>query len=428
VDLSSAPETFYRVSSLWEGRVLRRERGCLRILLVNDYGTLAGGAEVILFNLRDALRARGHEVRVFASSAPAGSEANQADDLGYGTTGRWRAVVQSANPAAAWALRGAVARFAPDVVHVNLYLTQLSPLIQLALGNVPAIYYAMWNRAICPAGNRWLPDGRICTARPGIACLRDGCLPFHDWLPLMAQLSADRVLAPGFRRVVAISHAVASRLEEFGAPHLRGAWVVHPGTAAVEPRDALSPTPRAVVAGRLVPEKGIDILVRAFARLASRHGQSSLVVIGDGPERRNLTRLAHGLGVGERVTFTGKLSPEATLASLRSAWVVCVPSLWEEPFGMIAAEAQMYGVAVVASRCGGLAEIVADGETGYLVPPGDPESLASRLDLLFSDPALAYALGVRGHARAAAMFDLNGFARRMEGVYGDAMAWRAFRS
>ncbi len=66
------------------------------------------------------------------------------------------------------------------------------------------------------------------------------------------------------------------------------------------------------------------------------------------------------------MTFTGKLSPEETLASFRSAWV-CVPSLWEEPFGMIAAEVQMHGVAVVASRCGGLAEIVADGETGYLV-------------------------------------------------------------
>jgi glycosyltransferase involved in cell wall biosynthesis len=176
-----------------------------------------------------------------------------------------------------------------------------------------------------------------------------------------------------------------------------------------------------VVAGRLVPEKGIDILVRAFARLAPRHGQSRLVVIGDGPERARLTRLAHDLGVGEQVTFTGKLSSEATLASLRSAWLVCVPSVWEEPFGMIAAEAQMQGVAVVASRCGGLAEIVTDGETGYLVPPGDEEALANRIGMLFSDPALAHGLGVRGHARAMALFDLHGFAGRMERVYGDAI-------
>ena len=393
----------------------------VRILLVNDYGTLAGGAEVIVFGLRDALRARGHEVRVFASTAQAGSEPNLADDLGYGTTGRWRTVVQSANLAAVWSLRRVLARFAPDVVHVNLYLTQLSPLILLALGDVPVIYYAMWNRSICPVGSRLLPDGRICTSRPGIACLRTGCLPIHDWLPLKAQLAADRALAPRFTRVLAISQAVASRLAEFGPPHLRTATVVHPGTAAVEARAELQPAPRAVVAGRLVPEKGIDTLVRAFARLAPRHPHSSLVVIGDGPERSNLVRLAYGLGVGERVTFTGKLSPRATLTMVRSAWVVCVPSLWEEPFGMIAAEAQMHGVAVIASRCGGLAEIVADGETGYLVPPGDPESLACRLELLLSDGALAHTLGVQGHSRARALFELNGFASRLEAIYSDVI-------
>ena len=79
-------------------------------------------------------------------------------------------------------------------------------------------------------------------------------------------------------------------------------------------------------------------------------------MIGDGPEWSNLVRFAFGLGVGERVTFSGKLSHDAPLAIVRSAWVVCVSSLWEEPFGMIAAEAQMHGVAVIASRCGGLAD------------------------------------------------------------------------
>lgn len=389
----------------------------MRILLVNDYGTLAGGAEVIVFSLRDALRARGHEVRVFASSAQAGSETNLADDLGYGTMSRWRTVMQSANLAAACSLRKLLAGFAPDVVHVNLYLTQLSPLILLALGDVPVIYYAMWNRVICPLGNRLLPNRCICTSRPGIACLRTGCLPIHDWLPLMAQLAADRALAQRFTRVVAISQAVANRLAEFGPPHLAKASVVHPGTAAVEARIHLPTTPTAVVAGRLVPEKGIDTVVRAFARLAPRVPHSRLVVIGDGPEWSNLVRLALGLGVGERVTFTGKLSPEATLAMVRSAWVVCVPSLWEEPFGMIATEAQMHGVAVIASRCGGLVEIVADGETGYLVPPGDPEALACRLQQLLCDRKLAKALGVRGHARARELFELNGFASRMEAIY-----------
>ena len=393
----------------------------VRILLVNDYGTLNGGAEVIVFSLRDALRARGHDVRVFASTAQCGGDPNLADDLGFGTTTRWRTLVQSANPAAALSLRRVVARFVPDVVHINLYLTQLSPLLLLAIGDVPVIYYAMWNRAICPVGHRRLPDGRICPFPPGIACLRSGCLPLHDWLSLMTQLAADRVLASRFTQVVAISEAVASRLAQFGPPPLRRACVVYPGTAAVEARGHLSPTPMAMVAGRLVPEKGIDILLRAFARLAPRLPHSTLCVAGDGPERNNLVGLALRLGIAERVIFTGKLSPEATLAMVRSAWVVCVPSLWEEPFGMIAAEAQMHGVAVIASRCGGLAEIVADGETGYLVPAADPEALCQRLELVLSDRSHAHALGIRGHARARAMFELNDFASRLEAIYADVI-------
>jgi glycosyltransferase involved in cell wall biosynthesis len=322
----------------------------MRILLVNDYGALTGGAEVIVFGLRDALRARGHDVRVFTSSARYGAGDILADDRCFGTTSRWRTLVQFANVAAATALRDVIAHFEPDVVHVNLYLTQLSPLVLRALGGVAAVYYAQWYRAICPLGTRRLRGGETCTATAGSACLRSGCVPPWDWPPLMAQMALDRAWGHSFSRVAAISAAVASRLDRFGAPHLRAAAVIHPGTPVVVPRKDPSRVPTAVAAGRLVPEKGIDVLLRAFAAVAGRHPRSRLVVAGDGPERRTLERLAGTLAIRDRVEFMGHLSRDATLAAIRSAWVACVPSLWEEPFGMIAAEAQMHGVAVLASR------------------------------------------------------------------------------
>jgi glycosyltransferase involved in cell wall biosynthesis len=394
----------------------------MRILLVNDYGTLAGGAEVIVFGLRDALRDRGHDVRVFTSSARAGGGDSLADDHCFGTTSRWRTLVQSANLAAAGPLRAAIARFEPDVVHVNLYLTQLSPLVLRALDGVAAVYYAQWYRAICPLGTRRLPGGDTCAATAGTACLRSGCVPPWDWPPLMAQMTLDRAWGGRFARVTAISGAVATRLDRFGAPHLRGAMVVHPGTPVVEPRQDPSRLPTAISAGRLVPEKGIDVLVRAFALVARRHPEARLVVAGDGPERTPLERLANRLGVRDRVEFRGQLSRDATLAAIRAAWVACVPSVWEEPFGMVAAEAQMHGVAVVASRSGGLSEIVVDGTTGHLVPPGDADALAARLDALFADRGAAVACGARGHERAREHFSLDGFAGRFEHVYDDALA------
>lgn len=400
----------------------------MKILLVNDYGTMDGGAEVIVFGLRDALRARGHDVRVFASTAGAAGADTLADDVCFGTTGRWRTLLQAVNVAAARGLRGVIRRFRPDIVHVNLYLTQLSPLILSALGGLPAVYYAQWYRAICPLGTRRVPGGAVCAATAGTACVRGGCVPLRDWPALMAQMALDRTRGGRFTRVVAISRAVADRLGDFGAPHLRAATVVHPGTPAVEPRTDASRIPIALAAGRLVPEKGIDVLVRAFARVAARHPESRLVIVGDGPEGPALGRLARSLGVGDRVDFPGQLPHRALLAAVRSTWVVCVPSVWEEPFGMIAAEASMHGVAVVASRTGGLAEIVADGETGHLVPPGDVVAVADRLDAVFTDRAAALACGRRGHERARDVFSLDAFASRFEAVYEGAIAAHASRT
>ena len=396
----------------------------MKILLVNDYGTLAGGAEVIVFGLRDALRSRGHDVRVFTSSAADDSQPILADDQAPGTTSCWRTLVQCVNPPAARRLRGTIATFRPDVVHVNLYLTQLSPLILRSLRNVAAVYYAQWYRAICPLGTRRLPDGAICGVRSGMPCLMNRCVPPWAWAALMAQMACDGAWGSSFSRVTAISAAVAARLAEFGAPHLRAAEVAYPGTPVVPCRTAaeMSPEPTIVAAGRLVPEKGIDVLIRAFARLMARSRDARLVVLGDGPQRQALERLVAGLGVTDRVEFRGWRSRADTLATIRQAWCLCVPSLWEEPFGMVAAEAQMQGVAVVASRRGGLAEIVDEGATGLLVPAGDAESLANRLEEVCSDRQLAMTYGACGHERARNLFSLDAFADRFERIYGEAMS------
>lgn len=402
----------------------------MKILLVNDYGTPAGGAEVIVFGLRAVLRARGHDVRVFASAARDGDAPLLADDVCHGTTGEWRTHLQCMNLPAARELRRVLARFQPDVVHVNLYLTQLSPFILRELRGIPSVYYAQWYRAICPLGTRRLPTGETCRLRAGIACLRSGCVPRHYWPPLMAQMTLDRRWGRRFSRVTAISRAVADRLGEYGAPHLRTATVVHPGTAAAEARTAseMTPTPSVVTAGRLVPEKGVDVLIRAFARIVTHHPTARLVVVGDGPSRESLVRLAADAGVAERVDFRGQLSHGDTLAEIRRSWISCVPSLWEEPFGMIAAEAQMHGVAVVASHTGGLSEIVEDGVTGYLVPPGDVDALAARLDAMFADRVATLAMGGQGHERARKVFSLDAFADRFEAIYRDVMAAHRGRS
>src|SRR5712692_8465621 len=126
----------------------------MKILFVNDYAVPQGGAEILLLDLRDALRARGHDVRLFASNAGQNGSCSLADYTCRGTTSRFRTLLQSGNPWAAMKLRRVLADFQPDIVQVEMFLTQLSPLILPLLRNVRSIYHVVWYRPICPLGTK----------------------------------------------------------------------------------------------------------------------------------------------------------------------------------------------------------------------------------------------------------------------------------
>jgi D-inositol-3-phosphate glycosyltransferase len=153
--------------------------------------------------------------------------------------------------------------------------------------------------------------------------------------------------------------------------------------------------PTVVYVGRLVPRKGVDTLVEAFALLPGRLDARLLVVGGEpggSPEVERLAALASALGVAGRVTFTGS-RPQWELHRYYSAADAAVSVPHYEPFGMTPLEAMACATPVVGSKVGGIKTSVADGETGYLVPPKDPESLAGHLACLLSDEVLRDRMG-----------------------------------
>lgn len=387
----------------------------MRILIATDHGVAIGGAETQMLRLRERLRARGHEVRLFASTAFARSGlAPRADDWCRGGESAVRTLLQVANPSAHRSLGRVMDEFRPEVVHVAQHLTQLSPLILLRLREVPSLYHAQWYRSVCPLGTKRLPTGEACSERWGRPCLRNRCLPRRDWPLLTFQLRCWHRWRDAFDLVVANSEATRRLLCEHGMHPVETAWNGVP--IPTRPAPPTGP-PRVVFAGRLVPEKGVDVLLRAFARLPADVGRSELLVAGDGPERRRLARLATELGLGERARFTGHLDRDALDRQLAGAWVQVVPSLWEEPFGLVATEAMARGTAVVASAAGGLKEIVIHDETGSLVPPGDVEALAAALGRLLRDRELASRMGAAGRRRAEAFFSLEAMTSRFLDLY-----------
>jgi glycosyltransferase involved in cell wall biosynthesis len=140
-----------------------------------------------------------------------------------------------------------------------------------------------------------------------------------------------------------------------------------------------SPEPRIFFSGRLDREKGVRELLLAFAQVAAANPLVTLRIAGRGPERERLENLVRELGLERRVNFLGWLEPIEIERELSVAWALAAPSLWAEPLGLVALEAIVRRVPVVASAVGGFAEIVEEGVDGMLVPRGDVDALADRL-------------------------------------------------
>jgi len=129
--------------------------------------------------------------------------------------------------------------------------------------------------------------------------------------------------------------------------------------------------------GRLVSEKGLDLLIEALGRLRRQEIRPRLTVVGGGPERASAERLARALGVVEQVEFVGPVSGEKLAATYASHQTLVIPSRYEEPFGMVALEGIACGCSVVASAGGGLGDAV--GPCGRLFQNGDVEGLIAAL-------------------------------------------------
>jgi glycosyltransferase involved in cell wall biosynthesis len=231
---------------------------------------------------------------------------------------------------------------------------------------------------------------------------------------------ADRAVATLAHVEIAISRGLARYLEEVEGFDGESFEIVHYG---IEPDGDPAPydggAPRLLCVGRLIPIKGHIVLLRAFAAARREVPELELDVAGRGPLEPALRALARELGVADAVRFLGHVTP--IQGAIERAAVVVVPSMGEG-FGMVALEAMERARPVVAASIGGLGEIVRDGVTGLLVPPGEAEPLAAAIVRVASDPELGRKMGAAGRERALARFLQSFCTERTELLYEDALS------
>lgn len=424
----------------------------MKVLMVNDYFAPieASGGEVSLAALADLLHQRGVEVEVLAR-APASSEPPR-DSVPFPV--HFVPYRECRNPLdAIWEtnyfspmrmamrLGQLLSSEAYDILHAHNCLSAIAVLMAKRSGVPlpPSVLTVRSYNHVCPLGHglNVRNDGHIrcnlfrtaqCVWRAGLPSARRvvGLLPFALSSLALHHLAREAVAC--FDRYICISSFVRQAMEvNLGIRANQVATI--PEFLDLRhlalPREERAPDegPRTILyVGRLVREKGVGTLLEAFRRVVQTGSDARLVVVGDGGTRRELEAWSTAHGLGERVVFLGWVGHTGVAHYYQRADIVVVPSAWPEPLGIVVLEALYFGKAVIATRRGGILDVIEDGVNGLLVPHADPSALADAMLLLLNDPELRERLGKAGPGTIAERFAPDELTRRTLDVYQELAA------
>lgn len=401
------------------------------LMLAQFYAPIVGGEERMVEDLSVELARRGHDVSVATLWHDGLPQLSVERGVRVHRIKSWaqrvgllfrdperRHAPPIPDPEAVAALRRVVDLERPDVVHAHNWLVHSFLPLKRHAGAKLAV--TLHDYGLVCTNRRLIRDGAPCAGPGPWKCL--GCTSRSYGAVRGPLLAGSRFLtAPAERAAVdlflPVSRAVATRsgLADRGLPH-----EVIPNFVPDDLGDRgrsgsarLDSLPREFIlfAGDLSEDKGVDVLLSAHAALAQA---PPLVLVG----RRCSPHLALA---AKNVVVLDPLPHDDLLAALRRSSVAVVPSITPETFGLAALEAMAVGRPVVASRTGGLGELVVDRETGVLVPPGDPDALGAALAALLADADLRARMGRSARERAAE-FSASAVVPRVEAAYRRLLA------
>lgn len=385
-------------------------------------GVDAGGQNVHVAALSTALAARGHEVTVFtrrdSPTLPARVPLAPGVEVVHVDAGPAEAVPKDEllpyMPALADGIAAEWDRDRPDIAHSHFWMSGVAALDAAARFTASGLSL--------PVVHTFHALGVVKRRHQGAS---DTSPAEREWLEPGVGLHADGV--------VATCSDEAFELKSMGVPRNRISVVpcgVDLSLFTPEgPRERSARRHRIMTVGRLVPRKGVGLVISAIGMLRDRgRDDVELVIVGgaggrDGsdPEVTRLQGLARELRVDDRVHFRGQVDQKDMPEVLRSAdLAVCAP--WYEPFGIVPLECMASGIPVVVAAVGGLIDSVVDGVTGIHVPPRDPEAIADAMALLLDDPARRRRFGTAGRARVESRYSWTRVAADTARIYRQVMA------
>jgi len=373
-----------------------RDRGrALRIgIVTHAYYPHYGGVTENVAATRRALARLGHRVTVITAGAGAGEREPGVIRIGGQVLVPWNGA--TVNLTHGFALETRLAeiyrRERLDLLHIHCPLAPMLPLAAL----------------------------RAARGRPVVGM-------FHATARTNLGYALFRPLLAGAFRHITVPVAVSEPARRFVAQYFPGPYRIVPNgvdlerfSPAVPPHGARDGVPTILSLGRLDPRKGIEHLIDAMPLVAAAIGRVRLLVVGDGPRARDL-RVRAGERARGLVEFLGSVPAAAVPGLYATADCLCAPAVRNESFGIVLLESMASARPVVASDIDGYRQVVVPGETGLLVPPGDPRALAGALTAVLGDPARRAAMGEAGRRRAQ-RFAWEHVTAELVGIYREAIA------
>lgn len=353
-----------------------------------------GGVEILTQRLGTRMMAQGHHVTVITGGKPSQSPMETIDGIDVHRFSFLEALdPRGADPLTNFgkltgiisAVSGIKRAIKPDIIHVNV--SDPSPFFHLRSESA-------WN---CPV---------VLTFQAAVDS------------PALGRSGMLKSLMKGARAMIAHSHAAARNVARHTGTAENDIHVIPPGVPAEDfiARDPIHPgeRPTFAVLGRVIDYKGIDTVIDAVDLLK---GKVQVRIIGDGPHRAQFQQDVEARGLSGLVRFEGRVEDNQRRELLKRCWAIVVPSRHEELFGMVAVEGSLSGLPVIASRIGGLAEIVIEGTTGFVVHPGSAAELATAMEKLADNPAMTNEMGRAARARALSEYTIDRTLEQYLSVY-----------
>lgn len=365
----------------------------MRILHITDDYTFTGGIRSYLAQIKALCENRGHEIRIFSPPPPLNAWAGVVS--GWHSRKYYRAVKKE------------MAIFKPDLVHGHSISMRLSPspLVAAKRTGIPVVMTVHDFNYVCP--RKWLiyKDKNPCRYGFGWRCLVSNCpsgkpeakyFPYHDlrWLKIALH---RKVLTRCVDRFICPSKVLSDWMRaNMGLPNV----VCLPNFMEDTEFEIFNPATvnKLLYVGRLSPEKGVDVILKAMPALLRTYPGTRLTVVGDGPARSDLETMVQDMGIGGQVDFTGMVPNRDLPYYFHRSGVCIMPSLWYENCPVSGIEALAHARILVGSDLGGIPELVKDRGGGRLFQRGDSADLASQLVDLFAsgkDELLAYSRKAR---------------------------------